>query len=235
MANDMVLSPQLITGAQVLYICFEAEDQAALADLVPAGFEMADPGTVFLNQYRVAREEQHSNAGFPGGWGPYSLTYMGVELAGHDLYEGMPARWWTHYYNSSPTMHAYAGAHGIPAKSGGRTELDISGREVVATTYLDGKPAIRSHATFDPAVSAPVPGQLLYLTRRAGEFELGRYPFVGGAMEGIEVRAVEFLDPGSPFYGLRPKQPLNVTFAVYFPELAFCYPGGQQKLGDPPF
>jgi hypothetical protein len=235
MGNEMVLSPQLITGAEVLYVCFEVEDQEALKSLAPEGFEPANPGTAFLNQYWVPREDLHSNAGFPGSWGPYTLTYMGVELAGHDLYEGMPCRWWTHYYNSSKTMADYAKAHGLPSMAGGRTELEISEKDVVATTYLDDKPVIRTHATYSPRVSPPVPGQLLYLTRRDGSLELGRYPFVGGVKEDIEVKSIEFLDPDSPFYNLRPKQPLNVTFAVFFPDLAFCYPGGQQKFGEAPF
>lgn len=235
MASEMVLSPQLLTGAEVLYLCFEAEDQDAVRALVPEGFEAPDPATVYLNQYWVPREELHSNAGFPGSWGGYTLTYIGVELAGHDLYEGMPCRWWTHYYNSSDTMHSYAEAHGLPAKKGGRTELEVSDTGVVATTYLNDKPVIRSTAGYSEAVSPPAAGQLLYLTRRNGEFELGRYPFVGGVKEDLEVKSIEFLDPESPFYGLRPKQPLNITFGVFFPDLAFCYPGGQQKFSEKPF
>ena len=160
---------------------------------------------------------------------------MGVELAGHDLYEGMPCRWWTHYYNSSKPMLDYAAAHGLPAKSGGRTELEIFDTEVTATSYVKDKLAIRSHATFSSKVSPPAAGQLLYLTKRDGVYEVGRYPFVGGVKEDIEIKSVEFLDHDCPFYGLRPKQPLNVTFAVYFPDLAFCYPGGQQKFGEEPF
>ena len=235
MSDAMVLSPQLITGAQVLYLCFEAEDQEAARALVPGGFEAGEPATVFLNQYWVQREDLHSNAGFPGSWGAYTLTYMGVELAGHDLYDGMPCRWWTHYYNSSPSMREYASAHGLPALGGGRTELEMSDDLIVATTYIDDKPVIRSRATYDNQVSPPVPGQLLYLTKRDGEFELGRYPFVGGVMENLDVKSIEFLDESSPFYALRPKQPLNVTFGVCFPDLAFCYPGGQQKFGETPF
>ena len=235
MSEAMVLSPQLITGAEVLYLCYEAEDQDAVRALVPEGFEAGEPATVFLNQYWVPREELHSNAGFPGGWGAYTLTYMGVELAGHDLYEGMPCRWWTHYYNSSPTMHEYAQAHGLPALAGGRTQVEMSGTDIIATTFIDDKPVIRSEASFDEKVSPAVPGQLLYLTQRESEFELGRYPFVGGVMENLKVKSIEFLDAECPFYGLRPKQPLNITFGVCFPDLAFCYPGGQQKFAEKPF
>jgi len=235
MKQDKVLSPQLVTNAEVLYCCFEAEDQEAVAALVPEGFEPANPGTVFLNQYWVPDEQQHSNAGFPNSWGAYTLTYIGVELAGHDLYEGMPCRWWTHYYNSSPNMLDYAAEHGIPAYPGGRTELDIGKGEVTATTYLDEKPAIRTKATFSQTQTPPAAGQLLYMTRKAGELELGRYPFVGSTYEDLDVKSIEFLDESASFYALRPKQPLNITFSVFFPALAFCYPGGQQKFGDDPF
>ena len=73
------------------------------------------------------------------------------------------------------------------------------------------------------------------MTRKDGELELGRYPFVGTTYEDLDVKSIEFLDESAPFYALRPKQPLNITFSVMFPSLAFCYPGGQQKFGEEPF
>ncbi len=234
MSDPKVLSPQLITDSDMVYLCFEAEDQDALRSFAPEGFQAGEPGTVFLNQYWVTDKDKHSNGSHPNGWGAYSLTYMGVELVGHDLHDGTPCRWWTHYYDSSSRMVEYASDRGIPAASG-RTDLDISDDGVVATTYIGEKPVIRSVCKFSDAVSPVISGQLLYLTRKDGQFEKGRYPFVGVTREDFEVRSLEFLDPESPFYGLRPKQPLNITFGFFSPNLTFCYPGGQQKFEETSF
>lgn len=235
MSDLRVLAPQLLTNSQQLIVCYEAEDKAALKSLVPEGFEAVNPGYAFINQYWVQSPEQLSNASHPQGWGAYSLTYLGMELAGHDLYDGTATRWWTHYYNSSPTMTEYAAVRGIPTTQGGRTELEIGNTEVVATTYLNDKPMIRTHARYSDKVSPPISGQLQYMTRHDGEYEVGRYPFVGVAQEDFELVSLEFLDPDSPVFQLRPKQPFNVKTGFFTPKMAVCYPGGQQKLGETPF
>jgi hypothetical protein len=198
MSEPRVLAPQLLTDSQQLIVCYEAEDQAALKSLVPDRFEAQEPGYAFINQYWVPNADQLSNANHPQGWGAYSLTYLGMEIAGHDLYDGTATRWWTHYYNSSPTMTEYAAVRGIPTTAGGRTELH-------------------------------------YLTRQDGEYEVGRYPFVGVVQEDFELVSLEFLDPASSVYGLRPKQPFSVKTALFTPKLTVCYPGGQQKLDEMPF
>jgi len=235
MSNPSVLAPQLLTDSQQLIVCYEAEDKAALKSLVPDGFEALEPGYAFINQYWVPNADQLSNANHPQGWGAYSLTYLGMEIAGHDLYDGTATRWWTHYYNSSPTMTQYAATRGIPTTAGGRTELEIGKTEIVATTYLDDKPIIRTQARYSDKVSPPISGQLQYLTRQDGEYEVGRYPFVGVAQEDFELVSLEFLDPTSSVYQLRPKQPFNVKTALFTPNLTVCYPGGQQKVGETPF
>ena len=235
MAKNEVLSPQLITNSQMVYLVWEAADRDALQAYAPEGYRISDQGTVYMNQYWVTDQNQHSNGAHPNGWGAYSLTYLGIELADHDLFDGTPCRWWTHYYNSSENMRKYASDRGIPTGTG-RTHLDISDTACEAVTYIDEKPVIRSKMTFKNELSPVVSGQLLYLTRSTkGQLEKGRYPFVGNVMQGYECQSVEFLDPSSPFYDLRPKDPLNVTFGFYSPNLSFVYPGGQQGHEDAPF
>jgi len=234
MSEPKVLSPQLITNSEMVYLVWEAADKEALARYAPEGYRVSDQGTVYMNQYWVTDQLKHSNGAHPNGWGAYSLTYLGVELADHDLVDGTPCRWWTHYYNSSETMRTYASDRGIPAAPG-RTHLSISGTAVEATTFIDEKPMIRSNVTFESRQSPTISGQLLYLTRHNGKLEKGRYPFVGNVMESFECQSVEFLAPNSAFYDLRPADPLTVTFGFYSPNLTFVYPGGQQMADEQPF
>lgn len=73
------------------------------------------------------------------------------------------------------------------------------------------------------------------MTRQDGEYEVGRYPFVGVVQQDFELVSLEFLDPASSVYQLRPKQPFNVKTALFTPKLTVCYPGGQQKLSETQF
>ena len=65
-----------------------------------------------MNQYVVDSSDQTSGFGGP-------------DLGGLDVPDdsGTPGRWWTHYFNSSADMRAYASERGVPA-SAGRTTLD---------------------------------------------------------------------------------------------------------------
>ena len=224
-------APQLVTGARMLYLVWLPADPAAAAALLPEGLTAAEGAPVFMNQYVVDDAAQHSSTASPDGFGAYSLTYLGVDLAGLDLEDGTPARWWTHYLNSSENMIRYAAARGVPTGSG-RTELELEGGTLVATTYDGGAPVIRTTARVEVGAPARATGQLRYLTRVGGEIVSGRYPFVGDLAETFEGRSVEFLDPGHSVYALRPAEPLTVTFGFYSPSVSFCYPGGEGPLGS---
>lgn len=224
--------PQLITGARMLYLVWLPADPAAAAALVPDELDPVDGAPVFMNQYVVDDAARHSSAASPDGFGAYSLTYLGVDLAGLDTEDGTPARWWTHYLNSSENMIRYAAARGVPAGSG-RTELALEGGRLVATTYDGGSPIIRTTARVEVGSPARATGQLRYLTRVGGELVSGRYPYVGDLAETFEAVSVEFLDAGHSVYGLRPAEPLQITFGFYSPSVSFCYPGGEGPLGSP--
>jgi hypothetical protein len=222
--------PQLITGARMLYLVWRPADPEAAAALVPEELEPAAGSPVFLNQYVVDDAGQTSTAGLPSGFGAYSLTYLGVDLAGLDTEAGIPARWWTHYFNSSENMIRYALAHGVPAGPG-RTTLELADGTLVATTFLDEAPIIRTTSRVEQVAHAHATGQLRYITRVDGQLVSGRYPFVMDHAATFEVSSVEFLDPGHPIDALRPAEPLRVTLGFYSPSISFCYPGGEGPLG----
>jgi hypothetical protein len=225
-------APQLIVGARMLYLVWLPGDPAAAEALVPDGLQAAPGAPVFMNQYEVDDGGQTSGAASDEGWGAYGLTYFGVDLAGLDTEDGTPGRWWTHYFDSSESMIRYAAAHGIPAGSG-ETQLDLQEGRLVATTVLDGEPAIRTTARVDLGRPGHVTGQLRYLTQVDGELVSGRYPFVMDAAETFEVESVEFLGGGpESLQALRPADPLQVTFGFYSPSISFCYPGGEGPLGS---
>jgi hypothetical protein len=225
-------APQLIVGARMLYLVWLPADAEAAAALVPDELEAAPGSPVFLNQYVVDDGAQTSNAASDDGWGAYSLTYLGIDLAGLDTEDGTPGRWWTHYFDSSPNMIRYAAAHGVPATEG-ETELELEDETLVATTRLDGEDAIRTTARVALGTPGRATGQLRYLTRVDGRLVSGRYPFVMDAAETFDVQSVEFLGGGPEALGaLRPADPLEVTFGFYSPSISFCYPGGEGPLGS---
>ena len=223
--------PQLITGARMVYLVWLPADPAAAGGLVPDGLTPQQGAPVYLNQYLVDDAAQTSSAASPDGFGAYSLTYLGIDLAGLDTEAGVPGRWWTHYFDSSPNMISYALDHGVPAE-GGETTLELSGGKLVATTLVDGDPIIRTTARVEVGSPAHATGQLRYITRVDGELMSGRYPFVMDTAETFEVEAVEFLNPEHPVSALRPADPLEITFGFYSPSISFCYPGGEGPLGS---
>jgi hypothetical protein len=227
----MLHAPQLITNARMLYLVWLPAEPEAVAALLPSELEAAEGSPVFLNQYVVDDAAQTSNAAEPEGFGAYSLTYLGVDLAGLDTEAGVPGRWWTHYFNSSESMIRYASERGVPA-SGGRTTLELDGGTLVATSHADGEPVIRTRARVEIGSPQRTTGQLRYLTRVERELVSGRYPFVADLAESFEVESVEFLAPDHPVHALRPAEPLEVTFGFYSPSISFCYPGGQGPLGS---
>ena len=222
--TSALLAPQLIKDSRMLYFGWVPADPAAVAALVPAGLTPVASRAVYINQYVVDRPEQTS------GFGAYSLTYLGVDLAGLDLTDGTPGRWWTHYFNSSPGMREYAAERGLPAQPG-QTALELDGDVLTATTSVGGAPLIRSRARVgptDPAVVAR--GQLLYITKVNGRLTRGQYPYVLDPVNPFELLSLEFLQPGHPVNALAPASPLQVTQGFYSPRVTFCYPGGEGPL-----
>lgn len=226
-------APQLIFDSQMLYLVWIPAEPDTVAKLVPEGLTPRADGAVYLNQYVVRDGAQTSNGAEPvDSFGAYSLTYLGADLADLDTEAGVPARWWTHYFNSSEAMNRYAAERGVPT-GGGRTTLDVADGKVIATTYLDDNPIIRTVARIDDGPTIRSTGQLRYITRgQDGGFTSGRYPFVADLANGFVVESLEFLDSEHELYAFRPADPLQVTFGFYSPSITFCYPGGEGPLGS---
>jgi hypothetical protein len=193
MNDSPLVAPQLITGARMLYLVWIPDDPSTAAALVPKELRPEARRSVFMNQYIVDGAEQTSNAGLPGAFGAYSLTYLGADLQDLDAQPGTPGRWWTHYFNSSPNMIAYAKKRGVPAGAG-ETQLDLRGDQLTATTTLNGAPVIRTTCTVNLGAGQHASGQLRYITRVDGQLVSGRYPFVMKAAERFHVDKLEFLD-----------------------------------------
>ncbi len=219
---------QLVTNSRMLYFTWIPADRDAVARLVPESLAPIDNGQVFMNQYVVDSDDQTS------GFAPYSLTYLGADLAGQDTPDGaVPGRWWTHYFNSNADMRTYASDRGVPA-SPGETVLEISDGVLTATTSADGVPIIRTTATVGDEIAVVGRGQLRYITNVNGTLTSGLYPFVAGLVQPWEVTSLEFLAPDHDVFALRPAEPLEVTWGFYSPNSSFCYPGGEGPLDQMP-
>ncbi|MFI6265030.1 hypothetical protein [Micromonospora sp. NPDC051006] len=221
-----LVAAQLVVNSRMLYFGWTPADPEAVSALVPEGLTPAPNRQVFMNQYVVDDATQTS------GFGAYSLTYLGPDLSGMDAPDGVtPGRWWTHYFNSSPAVRAYAAARGVPA-SVGTTTIELRGHRLVATTESDGVPVIRTTARVGRTGDAVNRGQLRYLTHLDGELLSGNYPFVAEPVDPFEVESLEFLEPDHPVYALRPAEPLDVTWGFYSPRASFAYPGGESVLAS---
>lgn len=226
-------APQLISDSQMLYLVWIPAEPDKVARLVPEGLTPRSNGAVYINQYIVKDAEQTSNGqAEKDSFGAYSLTYLGADLEGLDTEAGVPARWWTHYFNSSESMNRYAAERGVPTGAG-ETTLEVTEDKVIATTHLNGEPAIRTVARINTDPTTRSTGQLRYITRSSEEgFTSGRYPFVADLSGGFEVESMEFLNSDHELYAFRPAEPLQVTFGFYSPSITFCYPGGEGPLGS---
>ena len=226
--------PQVIVGARGFYAVWLPADPDAVAKLVPEGLTPADGCPVFMNQYRVDDSAQTSSHGSDDAFGSYSLTYLGADLAGLNVNPDTPARWWTHYLNSSEPMARYAEAHGVPAvHTPGR---DARWRSTARVTSAPRSSTARRSSARRPRSSSATPsgstGSSATSPGSSGEFTSGRYAFVADIAETLTIESIEFLDPNHPIYQLRPADPLTVTFGICYADMYFCYPGGEGPLGS---
>ena len=219
-------APQMVVNSRMLYTSWMPADPEAAAALLPAGGP-TPAGPVYMNQYVVDRDEQTS------GFGAYSLTYLGLDIAGMMDPQGViPARYILFYFNSSEIMREYTvREYDLPAVPGA-TSVEAADGRVVATTSLDDTPVIRTEAVIGPDILMTFTGQLTYVRQMAGRFMAGNFPFIADLADGFEVRSVEFLDPSHPVYALRPADPIQVVAegSFYSPDDSFVYPGGVQEV-----
>ncbi|MGC5329013.1 hypothetical protein [Micromonospora sp. DT62] len=213
-------APHLVVNSRTLCFGWLPADPDAVAALVPAGLRPSPDRLVFMNQYVVDDESQTS------GFGAYSLTYLGVALAGVDAPGGSNrGGWWTHYVTCSARVRTYAVARGAPAAVG-RTRVERHGGDIVAETEIDGVPVIRARCQVGETGRAISSGHHRYFTARDGQLLSAVYPFVAEPVDPFVIESVEFLEPAHPVYALRPENPLTIGFGFYSPRASFAYPGG---------
>jgi hypothetical protein len=225
--SSKLAAPQMVLNSRMLYTSWIPADPGACARLLPPALEPAENHAVYMNQYVVDHAEQTT------GFGAYSLTYLGVDVAGHPAPDGVtPGRFFTHYLNSSEVVRKYARERGVPATPG-RTTLEVAGGIATAITYADDRPVIRTRAEVGDAADLVLAGHLRYITRVGDRLVSGNYPYVGELVSAFRVTSIEFLDPSHPVYTLRPASPLQVMtgFSFYAPRDSFVYPGGEHDMG----
>ena len=225
MSNTSLAAPQLVINSRMLYSSWIPADPKAAAALLPPGLRPADNHALYMNQYVVDSEAQTSS------FGAYSLTYMGLDLAGRKAPDGVtPARFFTHYFNSSEVVRSYVRERGVPA-SPGTTTLELNNGELVATTRVDGVPIIRTVARVGSTISSVARGHLTYVTQVKGKLMAGNYPYVGELASPFELVSLEFLAKDHPVYALRPSSPLQKVegWCWYAPRDSFVYPGGEYE------
>ena len=221
-AKDNTLpAPQLVTNAWMFIIGYEA-DPKALKELLPEGLEPHPNNRVVLNMYTVPDASQTS------GFGAYTLTYVTIEVKGHDSYTmgaptGYPGRYFAYYYNSSPVMRKFTEAAGIPARDGFTTTTVENGK-LVANLTVGGKPFIQSTADVGLDFAGVVGGHLNYFghieTNDKNEVVKYPIPWIGKPVSTENTKVKFQMDKKHPLYKLKPK---NVDWAVWI-QGSFVYP-----------
>ena len=226
MSQSTLAAPQLVINSRMIYSSWIPADPKAAAALLPKGLKPAANGAIYMNQYVVDSEEQTS------GFGAYSLTYMGLDLGGLTAPDGVtPARFFTNYFNSSEVMRQYVLERGVPATPG-TTTVEVKGRDLEATTFVDGVAIIRTRAKVGKKIGVVARGHLTYVTKLKSKLMAGNYAYIGELVDPFELKSVEFLTKDHPAWALRPAEPFQaVTGSSWFaPKDSFVYPGGEYEI-----
>jgi acetoacetate decarboxylase len=221
--------PQLVTDAWMFIAAYKA-DPETLKALLPEGLEPNPEGQVVINMYTVPDGNQTS------GFGPYTLTYLTVELADQDSYVmnsdiTYPGRYFIHYFNSSPVMREFTEKVGMPVDENTNvlTTTDVKDGKLTATLSVDGKPFIVSTADVGSELGNFGGGHLNYFGLIQSEEDgkttnkVVKYPIPwnGGVVETtnakVEIKAPE----GHPLNKLRPLA--DPTWAIWT-KGSFVYP-----------
>lgn len=227
-------APQLIRGARMLITGYRA-DHYALAEVLPPGLTPHPNNTVQMNMYEI-------DAANTSGFGTFSLTYLTVEVEGHDSLaaEGtmpIPGRYFAYYWASSPRVLSYAReSAGIPAMPGYRS-AELSGSTMTSTLHVEDAPAITTTAQVTDNAVGTLGGHLNYYAHRwIPAPEGGRavvdelielpLPFVADLYE-AEVTDIAFsFADGHPAGSLAPVDPLEIT-SVLYGDVTFTYSMGR--------
>lgn len=234
-------TPQLIRAARMMIIGYPA-DPKGLAAVLPPGLKPHRNHRVQMNMYEVGE-------GQTSGFGPFSLTYLTVEIADHDseLAEGIariPGRYFAFYWNSSPRVrHFVRGALGVGAAPGER-RLEGSAECQTSILKTGGRDVITATVATSDRAAGTLGGHLNYYSRRTVlrpdgggpaldellEFPL---PFVADVFE-ASVKDIRFDFPdGHPASLLKPAGGLGGAEVLYA-DVTFTYSMGRTlaRFGD---
>ena len=157
-------APVLLRDVWTLAVTYKA-DPKAVRRWLPPGLDPHPDGRVEMTMYEVPHANQTS------GFGAFDLTYVTIEVAGHDGYmaEGsvkIPGRFWATYWNSSHRVRTFARESvGIPAQPGS-TSWTRNGNALTSELKIHGTSAIVLKADVTDKHVATVGGLLNYYTRR---------------------------------------------------------------------
>lgn len=214
-----VPEPQLVKDAWILLVGYEA-DGAALRELLPPGLE-ADPGNmVVMDMYTVPDGSETS------GIGPYTLTYLAVQLKGQDGYvagapNGTPGRYIAYYWNSSDSMRAYTRRGGFPDNPGGSTTLLKEPGKVATKLTVNGQTFIEATAQVSGDLQAPSAGHINFFGAKNGQAVRFPLPYICNALK-TENPTVNFKIPSNhPAAKLKPKKivwALHAKCSIVYPQ-----------------
>ena len=221
--------PQLVTDAWMFIAAYKT-DPEALKAMLPEGLEPNPDGQVVINMYTVPEATQTS------GFGPYTLTYLTVELADQDSYVmgsdiTYPGRYFVQYFNSSPVMREHTEKIGIPVDENTNvlTTTEVKDGKLTATLTLDGKPVIVSTADVGSELGNFGGGHLNYFglieTEEDGKTtnKVVKYPIPwnGGVVETTNAKVEINAPEGHTLNKLKPTA--DPTWAIWT-KGSFVYP-----------
>ena len=218
---DPLPAPQLVKDAWMFIAAYKA-DPKALKELLPEDLEPHPNGHVVINMYTVPKDLQTS------GFGAYSLTYLTIEVKGHDSYvmdreNGYPGRYFVHYFNSSDKMRNFAVRAGIPAEEG-VTKTRVRNKKLKATLKVDGKSLIKAEAKVTGKkrkLENPESGHLNYFGMKEGRIAKYAIPYIGATQEISKAKIKITAPKGHPLSKLKPVA--DPTWAVWM-KGSFVYP-----------
>ena len=230
-------APQLIKDARMIIVGYKA-DREALQEVLPPGLTPHENNLVQMNMYEVAADQT-------SGFGAFSLTYLTVEIDGHDSLaaEGtlpIPGRFFAYYWNSSPRVISYAReAAGIPAMHGVRRG-ETNGGTLTSTLSVEGRDVIVAEASVTDNAMGVLGGHLNYYAHRqlprpeggaAAISELIELPlpFTVDLYEATVDRISFDFPEGYPAGRLAPTEPLE-TPSVLYGDVTFTYSMGRRLV-----
>lgn len=236
-------APQLIRDARMVIVGYQA-DREALQEILPPGLVPHENNTVQMNMYDIEADQS-------SGFGGFSLTYLTVEIDGHDSLAAdgtmaIPGRYFAYYWNSSQRVISYAReSSGIPAMLGTRT-AELEGSKLTSTLSIENSAAITVSASVTDTHVGNLGGHLNYYSHRQIPEPSGGYAALSQLIElplpftvklfDASVDDITFTMPdGHPAAKLAPTTPLNVTSLLYG-DVTFTYSMGRvlhDYLEDP--